>query len=207
MDFWNSIITEKSWKILQELQQKQFHFILIGGWAAYLWTNLHKSKDIDIIIPGFNDLNYLKKNYTLKKNDALQKYEIQFEEIDVDIYVPYYSKLIVPIEEIIKHTTTRENITVVQPEILLILKQGAEADRGHSTKGLKDRIDIVTLLCYVDIDFAQYYALLKKNKLEHFFSRLQNIISEFTEIKYVDLNPRQWKLKKKELMQKLRTNS
>ena len=107
MEFWNSVLTEKSWKILQELSQKPFQFILIGGWAAYLWTNLHKSKDIDIIIPEFKDLEYLKKHYTLKKNDALRKYEIQFEEIDVDIYVPYYSQLVLPIEEITRHTTTR----------------------------------------------------------------------------------------------------
>ena len=206
MDFWNSIITEKSWKILQELQKKQFHFILIGDWAAYLWTNLHKSNDIDIIIPEFKDLEYLKKNYALKKNDALKKYEIQFDEIDVDIYIPYYCRLIVPVEEIIKYTAKRENITVVQPEMLLILKQGAEADHEHSTKGLKDRIDILTLLCYVEIDFKKYHTLLQNNKLDHFFPRLQQIILEFTQIKYLNLNPRQWKLKKKEIMQKLRSS-
>ncbi len=204
MEFWNSLLTEKSWKILQDLSKKNFNFILIGGWAAYLWTNLHKSKDIDIIIPDFTDLDYIKQHYALKKNEILKKYEIQFEEIDVDIYVPYYSKLILPIEEIIKYTTKRESLTVVQPEILLILKQGAEADREHSTKGLKDRVDIMTLLYYVDIDFGQYHQLLQKHKLEPFYSRLQKIISDFTEIKYVDMNPRQWKLKKRELLQKLK---
>lgn len=204
MEFWNSLLTEKSWKILQDLSKKNFHFILIGGWAAYLWTNLHKSKDIDIILPDFTDLDYIKHHYALKKNESLKKYEIQFEEIDVDIYVPYYSRLVLPIEEIVRHTTARENIKVVQPEILLILKQGAEADREHSTKGLKDRVDIMTLLCYVNIDFGKYHQLLQKNKLENFSFRLQRIISDFTEIKYLDLNPRQFKLKKKELLQKLK---
>lgn len=204
MEFWNSMLTEKSWTILQELSKKKFHFILIGGWAAYLWTNLHKSKDIDIILPDFKDLDYIKQHYHLKKNENLKKYEIQFEEIEVDIYVPYYSRLILPIKEIIKHTAKRENIMVVQPEILLILKQGAEADREHSTKGLKDRVDIMTLLCYVDIDFKEYQELLQKYALEHFSSRLQKIISDFAEIKYLDLNPREFKLKKKELQQKLR---
>ncbi len=204
MDFWNSILTGKSWEILKELCQKPFHFILIGGWAAYLWTDLHKSKDIDIILPEFRDLEYLKKHYALKKNDALKKYEIQFEEIDIDIYVPYYSRLALPIEEIIRHTARRENITVVQPEILLILKQGAEADREHSTKGLKDRVDIMALLCSADINFKKYHGLLRKHALKHFSSRLQKIISDFTEIKYLELNPRQFKLKKKELLGKLR---
>ena len=59
--------TEESWTILTQLQQKQFKFIVIGGWAAYLWTRSHKSKDIDIIVADFKDLEYLKKEYDLRK--------------------------------------------------------------------------------------------------------------------------------------------
>ncbi len=199
MEFWNSLLTEKSWNLLQELKKKPFQFILIGGWAAYLWTRLHKSKDIDIIITGFKDLEHLKKEYNLRKNDSLKKYELKFEEIDVDIYVPYYSKLSLPIEEIKKYTTIIEGLRVVKPEILLILKQGAEEDREHSPKGMKDRVDILTLLCYAGVDFPAYKELLKKYELDRFLLRLKKIISTFTEIKYLDLNPREFKLKKKEL--------
>jgi len=53
MEFWNNTLTEKSWKILQQLKKENFDFVLIGGWAAYLWTKLHKSKDIDIVIKNF----------------------------------------------------------------------------------------------------------------------------------------------------------
>jgi len=48
-EFWNSLLTEKSWEILQELR-KDYNFILIGGWAVYLLTKQKKSKDIDIVI-------------------------------------------------------------------------------------------------------------------------------------------------------------
>jgi hypothetical protein len=48
-DFWNSLLTEKSWEILQELRKKH-NFVLIGGWAVYLMTKQHKSKDIDMVI-------------------------------------------------------------------------------------------------------------------------------------------------------------
>ena len=48
-EFWNSLLTEKSWEILQELR-KNYDFILIGGWAVYLLTKQKKSKDIDIVI-------------------------------------------------------------------------------------------------------------------------------------------------------------
>src|SRR3989344_1709977 len=153
MDYWNDIITEKSWEILQKIKKLPIDFILIGGWATYLWTKMHKSKDIDIIIKNFDDLKYLKENYDLRKNDRLKKYEIKIEDIDIDIYVPYYSNLTMDISEISKHTTKIENFNVVSPEVLLILKQGAERDREYSVKGDKDRIDIVALLLFSETDF------------------------------------------------------
>ena len=100
MEFWSSILTEKSWNLLKKLSKDKFRFILIGGWAAYLWTGLHKSKDIDIVIYDFKDLEYLKENYDLRKNDSLKKYEIKFDEIDVDVYVIHYSKLTLDIKDI-----------------------------------------------------------------------------------------------------------
>ena len=48
-EFWNELVTQASWERLQELS-KEIDFVLIGGWAAYLWTGKHKSKDIDIIV-------------------------------------------------------------------------------------------------------------------------------------------------------------
>ena len=205
MEFWNSTLTEKSWEILQDLQKKSFHFIVIGGWAAHLWAKQHKSKDLDLVLPEFKDLDYLKKEYTLKKNDALKKYEIVFGEIDVDIYVPHYSKLGLPIAEIVKHTATIEGIRVVLPEILLILKQSAELNRRNSIKGRKDRIDIIPLLLFTGINFSKYQALLKKYHLESYLSELKKIILEFRDLDYVGLNSRQYKLKKKELLEKLKS--
>ena len=194
---------EKSWNLLKELSKKDFKFIVIGGWAAYLWTKLHKSKDIDIIVPDFKELEYLKKNYDLRKNDNLKKYEIKFEGIDVDIYVPYYSKLALPIEEIKSHITKIENMGVASPEALLVLKQGAELDRKDSVKGSKDRIDIMALMLFSEIDFKKYDYLLEKHKLRHYIDRLFVIINNFNDIKYLELNPREFKLKKMELLRKL----
>ena len=203
MEFWSSLLTEKSWNLLKELSKKDFKFIVIGGWAAYLWTKLHKSKDIDIIVPDFKDLEYLKKNYDLRKNDSLRKYEIKFEEIDVDIYVPYYSKLALPVEEIKENSSIIENMQVASPEALLILKQGAEIDRKDSVKGSKDRIDIMALLLFSEIDFKKYDSLLEKHNLKHYLNRLFSIINNFDGIKYLDLNPREFKLKKRELLRKM----
>ncbi len=202
MDYWNDIITEKSWKILQSITKLPIKFVLIGGWANYLWTEKHKSKDIDIVT-GFEGLKYLKENYDLKKNDHLKKYEITIDEIDIDIYVPYYSQLPIPPEELEELSTKIQNISVLEPEALLVLKQGAEKDREHSAKGEKDRIDIISLLTSANIDFEKYRNLIKKYSLEEYRERLKKIVKEFKEIKYLDMTPREYKKKKEELLKKI----
>ena len=204
MDYWNSILTEKSWKLLLELKKEKFDFVIIGGWAAYLWTKMHKSKDVDIVIKDFKDVDFLKKNYDLRKNDNLKKYEIKFEEIDLDIYVPFYSKLAIPTEDIKKYTTKIEGFEVVKPEVLLILKQGAEKEREFSVKGEKDRIDIITLVFYCDINFKEYFNLLKKYNIECYYNRLKKIINNFREIKYLNLNPKEFKVKKNNIIKQLK---
>lgn len=203
-EFWNSLLTEKSWNILTEISKEDFKFIVIGGWAAYLWTKAHKSKDIDIALTDIKDLDYLKQKYNLKKNERLKKYEISFDEIDVDIYVPYFSELPIPIEDFKHYLVKVEGLNVVKPEILLILKQGAELDRKNSVKGEKDRIDIMTLLFFADIDLKLYDNLLRKYKLQDYFSRLKKLISDFKDYDYLNLNPREFKLKKNKILKKFK---
>ncbi len=203
MEFWSDLITRKSWDVLLKLKEMPVDFILIGGWAAFLWTRLHKSKDIDIVLENHEALAYFKQHFDLKKNTRLKNYEITIEEVDVDIYVPYFSELSLPVEEIIKHKTVIENIAVAAPEALLILKQGAEKDRSDSIKGRKDQVDILTLVLNVGIDWKKYHQLLKQHNLEHYLDRLKGIITHFQDIKYLELNPRQFKLKKVDVLEKL----
>ena len=202
-EFWNSLLTEKSWNLLINISKEPFKFIVIGGWAAYLWTKLHKSKDIDIVIADIKEIDYLKQKYNLKKNDNLKKYEISFEDIDVDIYVPYFSKLPIPVEDLANYTARVEGLTVLKPEALMILKQGAEIKRKETVKGTKDQIDIMALLIYTNFNAKHYFELLKKYKLENYFSRLKNIINNFKEYNYLELNPRQFKMRKKKVLEKL----
>ena len=132
-EFWNELVTQASWERLQELS-KEIDFVLIGGWAAYLWTGKHKSKDIDIIV-DYETLAKLQQNYRLEKNERLHKYEIKLEKFDIDIYVPFFSELTLPVNDIMKdHTTKVQNIKTIKPEALLILKQGAEIARRNSVK-------------------------------------------------------------------------
>ena len=203
-EFWNSILTEKSWDILINLSKENFNFIVIGGWAAYLWTKTNKSKDIDIALADIKDINFLKNKYNLKKNDRLKKYEISFNEIDVDIYVPYFSELPIPVQDLKQYYTKIEGLNVVNSEMLLILKQAAELDRESSVRCEKDRVDIMTLLLHADINLKLYYSFLRKYKLEHYLLKLKNIVADFKDNDYLELNPRELKLKKIKILKKLK---
>ena len=197
MEYWNTIITQKSWNVLQKIR-KELNFVLIGGWATYLWAKSHKSKDIDIVV-GYKELNKLKLDYNLNKNDNLRKYEIKIEDIYIDIYLPFYSKLPL-IKNLDDYKAKVEGFNVAKPEALLVLKQAAEVDRSNTEKGMKDRIDIMDLLFKCHMDFEEYEKILEQEKLIHFKKRLIDIVTKFTDIKYLDLNPRQLKLKKEEII-------
>ena len=201
MEFWNSQLTEKSWTVLQEIRKKH-KFILIGGWAAYLWTRQQKSKDIDIIV-DIQELQKLKKE-NLSKNDNLKKYEIKTGEIDIDIYVPHFSKLTIPLEDMKNYTSEIEGFTVASKEVLLILKQGAEKERGNSVKGEKDQIDIVSLLFFSDIDFNKYKTILKKYRLEFYIDWILSLLRAFSDYNCINMTPREFKQKKMKLINEIR---
>jgi hypothetical protein len=200
-EFWSSILTEKSWKILQELA-KEHKFILIGGWAVWLLTHQQKSKDIDIVV-GLDELQKF-KSQNLGKNEKLKKYEIKKEEIDIDIYLEHYSKLAIPAEDINSYTIKTQGFEVASPELLLILKQSAYNDRKDSVKGEKDKIDIVSLTFFSDVNFKKYYKILKKYKLECFFNEIVKLIKGFKDYGILGLNPREFKIKKEILLNELK---
>ncbi|MFP4116092.1 MAG: hypothetical protein ACLFTQ_02705 [Candidatus Aenigmatarchaeota archaeon] len=200
-EYWNENLTKASWKKLQELSQ-EYDFILIGGWAAYLWTGKNKSKDIGIIV-DFDTLERFKQDFDLKKNDKLKKYEVRMEGFDIDIYVPYYSDLILDLDDV--KTTRIEGIKTLALEELLILKQDAEIDRRGSVKGKKDRIDILTILIYGDVDMKRYRKLIEDNGIEEFKRELETVVREFKDkdTKYLDMNFKEFKDWKRDFLEDL----
>jgi hypothetical protein len=204
-EFWHESITEASWKKLQELS-KEINFILIGGWSAWLWTKQHKSKDIDIIV-DYKELAKIKEKFPLEKNDRLKKYEIKMQEFGIDIYIPHYSKLELPVEELAKEKAKIEGINTISPEALLILKQGAEITRRESIKGRKDTIDILTLLFHSPINLQKYFEILKKHKKEklkqELITEIQNFNPKEAE-KYLGLSFQEFAKRKKETLEKIK---
>jgi len=176
-EFWSELVTKASWEKLTEISKK-YDFILIGGWAAYLWTKAHKSKDIDIVV-DYKGLDSLRAEFTLIKNERMKKYEIKQGGFDIDVYLSHYSRLAVPAEELFRNSSRVEGIRTVTPEMLVILKQGAEIDRKGSVKGRKDQIDILTILIYSGFNFAKYRRHLKEYELETMEAELRRVVSGF----------------------------
>ena len=196
MSYYHDLITEKSWQLLQ-IFKRNHQFILIGGWAVFLYTQGLKSKDIDIIV-NYEELAQLKGEYNLYKNDRLKKYEIHQAEIDIDIYVPFFSELGIPVENIQNKWRIMTGFRLPEPEILLILKQTAWAERRHSLKGEKDKIDIIALLQKA-VDIKKYRKLLDIYKLIQYQKQLQELLSSMRFVPELKLNEYQYSRLKNKL--------
>ncbi|MEK7633767.1 MAG: hypothetical protein AAB437_02895 [Patescibacteria group bacterium] len=200
--FYQQFLTDKSFSLLAELK-KQFKFILIGGWAVYFYSKSLKSKDIDMIV-DFSQLEQFKKEFTIEKNERLKKYQVKIEEIDIDIYLPFYSDLGLPVEEIIKKTTLINGFVLLEKEVLLITKLKAYQDRKESIKGQKDLIDIVSLILLENFNFKYLSDLTIKHKLIKYWQVLEKLIYETKEIPELSLNQHAFAKKKKKLLEQIR---
>ncbi len=192
--YWHNTITDKSFQALIKLNQK-FEFILIGGWAVYFYTHQLKSKDIDIIV-DYSQLGKLKEKYPVRKNDRLKKYEINWGEFDIDIYLPHYSNLGCPIEKVIAETQKREGFVVPKIEVLLALKLFAYSERKNSIKGKKDKIDIFSILSTVEIDW-EWFRKFGQNFSLDLQAELKQILQATRQVPELNLNAQKMaKLKK-----------
>lgn len=195
MQYYHNLITQKSWQLLRHLKQ-QLDFVLIGGWAVWLYAKTLKSKDIDIIV-DFNQLEKLRLRYDLVKNSRLKKYEIVIEEIGIDIYLPFYSDLGIPLEKVIKNAVLMEGFMVPPAEMLIILKQKAWFNRRLSLKGRKDLVDIFSLLKNAGFNWQKYFTYLDNNKLGKYKKDLRDLLNNTISLEELGLNRRQLaKLKK-----------
>lgn len=201
MEFYHEIITEKSFKILQDLK-RQFDFILIGGWAVFLYARTLKSKDIDIIV-DYSQLAKLKRTLDVSKNERLKKYEAKIEEVDIDIYLPHYSNIGFPVEEIKNYSQSVEGFKVPLPEVLLILKTYVWNQRKNTPKGKKDLIDIFSILSKDIIDWEKYKRLIEKYNLAEIDQQLKEIILSTKSISELNLLNHQMSRLKKKILSKL----
>jgi len=195
MQFYHSLVTEKSYEFLQSLK-RDYQFILIGGWAVYLYTRALKSKDIDIIV-DYDELAKLRESFDVFKNDRLKKYEIKTGEFDIDIYLPHYSELGINAQEIQKKSIAREGFVVPELEILFLLKLYAWGERRGSAKGRKDELDIFSLIFLPEFDSKKYLVHIKKHKMDGLHGDLVALVKNTSRIEELGINEQKMaKLKK-----------
>lgn len=202
MQFYNDTITQKSFVYLQELNKK-YNFILIGGWAVYLYSKSIKSKDLDIIV-DYGVLAEIKKTNEIFKNDRLRKYEINEGNFDVDIYVPYYSELGIEIEEIRKNLFSKEGFTVPALEMLLLMKLFAWHNRRGSSKGQKDELDILSLASLLEFDWKKYAKFVKKFNFSKYNEEFMNLLKSVRGIKELGINEQKMAKIRKKILAELK---
>ncbi|OGM24126.1 hypothetical protein A3D00_04895 [Candidatus Woesebacteria bacterium RIFCSPHIGHO2_02_FULL_38_9] len=199
MNYYHDLITQKSWQVLKSLSGK-FKFILIGGWATYLYTKALKSKDIDMVI-GFSELEKIRTDFDVTKNDRLKKYEARREEVEIDIYVPYYSNPGIPAEEIGKWTQSIEAIVLPKSELLILLKQHAFKNRKGTPKGRKDFLDIISLLTNADFNWDFYKKMIHEYSTIELLKELEEELRITFEVPELDLNRHNFSRLKKSWLQ------
>jgi hypothetical protein len=134
-----------------ELSRDLPHVVFIGGVAVYLHSLQRAtamppeaSHDSDFMI-SFSDYGILKDMVEITDTPRLSKRQMTIEGVEFDVYVERLHRLVVPYDEISARSTIIEEIRVASLEHLLVLKLEAFASRGHSSKGEKDRRDIVKI--------------------------------------------------------------
>lgn len=198
MDYYHNLVTDKSWQILKNLKER-FDFLLIGGWAVYLYTQRLKSKDIDLVV-DFENLSKIKSELPTVKNEYLAKYEARDEEIQIDIYVPYYSNPGLPAEELFFYSTNVADFKTVSKEILALLKQKALNNRSQTIKGKKDLADLLSLWQLPDFNWAKFKQFVKKYKKMSELDFALKIIKSTRSFAELDLNEYAFSKLKKQLL-------
>ncbi len=167
VEFWRDEAVERSWRVLRELR-KLADFVIIGGWGVYFWARKLRSRDIDLYIrqDDFYRLQAkaLEIGLTIRRNPRPKKFEMLVNDVEVDIYTPFMCGLAIPCADVFRRRmiSNLEGFSVLWPEPLLLLKAQAARERWGSEKGMKDRVDIISLLAFVDLKYELLKELFKK---------------------------------------------
>lgn len=205
MNFYHNLVTEKSWRLLQALR-KEYEFILIGGWAVFLYAQALKSKDIDLVLE-FSELERLKEEFEVFKNERLRKYEARREGMEIDIYLPFYSNPGLPAEDLKKFVVSLEGFKTVEKEVLAILKQEALMERKDTVKGRKDLADLICLFRLTDFDWEKYKETTSTYGLEESLRATVEILQRTMEIDELNLNVHQMASLKRKILAGMATQA
>lgn len=204
--FWNNEKTGKSFKTLQLLAGK-VDFVLIGGWAVYLYTNVQRSEDVDIAI-RYSDVPFF-RGYGIEEYEGIN---IKYSVIDgtvVDLFIEEYADkdLPIPVSDIFKnYTILGGNIKTVNKELLLLLKLWGYF-REDEIKLRKDIVDVMSLLLYGGIDIDKFGTMLREYKIKK--RRSVDVVLEYldkgeTLLDYIGMESDRYRREKEALKKDIR---
>jgi len=196
MQFWNEEQTKKSRELLNMLASS-VDFVLIGGWAVYMYIRQQMSLDVDLAIT-YNSLEYFRK-YGINDYKGMKVKCSIVNGVYVDLFIEDFSDKDLPVHvsTILKEYNIIEGIKVVDKELLLLLKLWGYF-RADEQKIRKDMLDVLGLMLYGDIDLKKFKAYIDEYKvpkrrsvdvlLEYLDKEVQ--VENFIDISKKELNER-----------------
>lgn len=178
--FWNEEQTRRSRELLNNLS-KEVDFVLIGGWAVFMYARQQMSLDVNIAI-AYDSLEYFRRYGIEDYKNARIKYSI-IEGTYVDLFIEDFSDkdMPFPIKTVLDNHLNIEGIKVVDKELLLILKLWGYF-RADQQKIRKDILDVIALLLYGDINLERFRELVESYSIPR--GRSVNVLLE-----YIDKTP------------------
>ena len=145
----------------------------------------------------------MRKIYDVSKNERLKKYEARRGEVQIDVYLPHYSFLGIPVEDLMQHSSSLEGFTVLKKEWLFILKLYVLSQRVRSVKGEKDFLDLLSLF-QSGLNETPILKIIKKYSLEKTLDLFIGLLNERTHVPELNLNPHTYKKIKTEILKSLK---
>lgn len=150
--YYSSEQTSQSRDVLDTVTRLIPDAILIGGWGTWYRTHGPMSHDIDLIV-SYQDLNTIRANsqdFSESTHLAGTKWRATTQDIHLDLYVPYRSRLganlQLRVEDLTRHVDIVAGQRLLTIPAHLATKFAALLDRPHSMPGEKDRHEILELL-------------------------------------------------------------
>jgi len=150
--FYSTEQTASSRRVLDELLGVVPQAVLIGGWASWVRTGGPMSHDIDLIVSHgeLAIVDHLTGDVSLSTHIGHKKWRASYNNIHVDLYVPYESRLgrhlALRVEDLVSQVEIVDGYHVLTTAAHIATKWAALLDRPDSLPGEKDRFELRHLL-------------------------------------------------------------